>query len=528
MTGTSRLPSAITILIMRLLFNKDCTFISRNKLHHLLLAAIIIAVMLSYSNVIQGELQFDDDVFINTTLADKSLRSLFSFSTLQNYMYGSRLLPLYSFALNYHFSGLDVANYHITNIVIHACTAILVYYFTNLLLSLGRAENESNFKSRLFALCVTTIFALHPLQTESVSYIVQRSELLASLCYLGCLIALLGFTVSKGATALACWLASMVFFVAGWGCKEIIITVPLTYFLCIRYIGGTEFLWRAWKGLIPYCFGGAILTCIKLLNLRGNMEAGFDSYQPGVLAYGLTQLKVVANYLRLFILPVGQNIDHDINIITRLWSVEAVAYFFIWLCVALGGIYMLTGCHGKHQDRLRLVGFGLLWFLVILLPTSSVIPIRDVMAEHRTYLPLVGLGIAFTALAEMFLNHVKQLPGHTIATIITCVGLAAILTYATRQRNLAWQTKLALWQDAAVKSPNKSRPHNNLGNAYLLLGNAATAADNYRTAIRLDPDNIEPYYNLALALKNLGQIDEALQIHRRFVNLVNKKSSANK
>ncbi|OGR23687.1 MAG: hypothetical protein A2X83_04670 [Desulfuromonadales bacterium GWD2_54_10] len=165
---------------------------------------------------------------------------------------------------------------------------------------------------------------------------------------------------------------------------------------------------------------------------------------------------------------------------------------------------------------------------MILLPTSSIIPIRDVMAEHRTYLPLAGLGIAFTAFSEMFLNNIKRIPGRSIATLIACVGLTVMLMYATRQRNLVWQTKLALWQDAAAKSPNKSRPHNNLGNAYLLLGNASLAANNYRTAIRLDPDNIEPYYNLALALKNLGRNDEALQMHRIFVNIVKRKTSAAK
>ena len=513
---------------MRQSLDKDRTFISCRQLHYLLLAAIIFAVMLSYSNVIQGDLQFDDEVFINSSLADMGPPSFFSFSNLKNYIYGSRSLPQYSFALNYHFSGLEVASYHITNIVIHAFTAILLYYFTNMLISLGRPDNELNFDSRPFALFVTAIFALHPLQTESVSYIVQRSELLASFCYLGCLIALLGFTVRKGTAALAWWLASILLFVAGWGCKEIIITAPLAYFICVLYIGGTEYLGRAWKGLVPYCFGAVTLACIKLLNLRGSMEAGFDSYQPGVLAYGLTQLKVVVTYLRLFVFPVGQNIDHDINIITRLWSVEAAAYLVILLCITVGSIFLLANCHGKHQASLRLVGFGLLWFLVILLPTSSIIPIRDVMAEHRTYLPLAGLGIAFTAFSEMFLNNIKRIPGRSIATLIACVGLTVMLMYATRQRNLVWQTKLALWQDAAAKSPNKSRPHNNLGNAYLLLGNASLAANNYRTAIRLDPDNIEPYYNLALALKNLGRNDEALQMHRIFVNIVKRKTSAAK
>lgn len=513
---------------MRLPFSTKHMPAFGGKLHYPWLAAIIIAILLSYGNVIQGELQFDDDVFINTSLADTLNHSFLSISTLTNYMYGNRLVTLSSFALNYHFSGLDVATYHITNIFIHACTALLLYYFINMLLSLGLAEKESCFDPGFFALCVTAIFALHPLQTESVSYIVQRSELLASLCYLGYLIMLFGFTTRKGNSALAFWLASLIFFIAGWGCKEIIITAPLTYFVCILYLGNRDYLRRAWKGLIPYCFGGAALACIKLLSLRGNMEAGFDSYQPGVLVYALTQLKVLAIYLRLFFFPTGQNIDHDLSMITSLWSIEATAYLVIWISIALCSIYLLSNRQGRRQSRLRIVGFGFLWFLVTLLPTSSIIPIRDVMAEHRIYLPLAGLGIVFTALVQIFLSRMKQLPGYSIAATIIFIGLAAILMYATQQRNQVWKTKLALWEDAAAKSPNKSRPHNNLGNAYLLLGNALSAADNYRTAIRLDPDNIEAYYNLALALKNLGRFDEALQVHRIFVNLVNRKTSTAK
>lgn len=497
-------------------------------LHHMLLAVIALAAVLCYVNVIQGDLQFDDEVFINPSLANLHIRSLFTLDNLMDYLHGNRIATLYTFALNYHLSGLDVAGYHIANIIIHAGTAVLSFFFICRLFELVPAEKRPCHDPGLFALCVTAIFALHPLQTEAVSYIVQRSELLASFCYLGYLIALLNFTATKGRSALAWWVGGMLFFLAGWGCKEIIITAPVIFLLCMLYLDDKGHLKRAWKGIAPYLFGGAALACIKIASLSKSAGAGFDSYKPGALVYFLTQLKVVAAYLGLFILPSGQNIDHDVAAIRTLFSIEAVLYILVWLSVLFGCIYLLAGYHGRHRRSLRLIGFGIIWFLVILSPTSSIIPLPDVMFEHRVYLPLLGAGIAFAAFVDLLVLGSHSTPRRTAILAVTCVATALSLAVDTHRRNTVWQTKLALWRDAALKSPNKSRPQNNLGNCYLLLGKNAEAAASYQKAIRLDSQNAESYYNLALALKNLGRDDEAFLVHRMFVNLVSGKSADSK
>lgn len=496
--------------------------------HYLLLAVIVIAVALCYGNIIQGDLQFDDEVFINPSLANLHLQSLLSLDTLKDYFHGNRIATLYTFALNYHLSGLDVAGYHLTNIIIHACNIVLSFLFLCKILGFAPAEKRPYLDAPFFALCVTAIFALHPLQTESVSYIVQRSELLAAFCYLGYLIALLNFAGGRGPSALAWWFAGMLFFLTGWGCKEIIITAPVSFLVCMLYLGDNGHLKRAWRGVAPYLIGGAALTCIKIVSLRGNMGAGFDSYKPGVLAYLLTQLKVVAGYLGLFILPYGQNIDHDVAAITNPLSMEALVYILVWLSVMIGCIYLLTGYHGRHRRCLRLIGFGIIWFLLILAPTSSIIPLPDVMFEHRVYLPLLGAGTAFVAFIDLLVGGLHRSPGRTAIMTVTWVSVALLLAGATHRRNMVWQTKLALWQDAAMKSPNKSRPHNNLGNCYFLLDRFAEAAASYQKAIRLDSRNAESYYNLALTLKNLGRDDEAFLVHRMFVNLVSGKSADSK
>lgn len=492
----------------------------------MLLVLILVAISLCYGNILNGELQFDDDVFINPSLADVRLLPL-TYSNLTSFLSGNRLLTQQTFALNYHLGGLSVFGYHLTNIVLHMGSVLLVFIFVQMLLQRVKAKEKVSFDVVPFALFVTAIFALHPLQTESVSYIVQRSEVLASLFYLGCLIALLGYSSSKKATALGWWLLSLLFFIAGWGSKEIIITAPLAYLLCVLYVGDKASLKKAVKGLLPYLATGATLGCLRLLSLDNSQEAGFSSFDQGAAVYLLTQLKVIVRYLQLFFFPVGQNIDHDISIVTGMPGFESFFYITLWLCLIAAAIYLLLIKTGEYRHQLRLIGFGLLWFLVLLLPTSSFIPIRDVMAEHRTYLPLLGISITVVAFFDLILKKWRVNP---TATLALCLAIPIIIALActTCERNKVWQTKLTLWQDAAFKSPHKSRPHNNLANSYFLLGNYPAAAGHYQKAIQLDQNNLEPYYNLALTLKNLGRIDEALQVHRKFVTLVGRKNAISK
>ena len=492
----------------------------------MLLVLILIAVSLCYSNILNGELQFDDDVFINPSLADLRLAPL-TYSNLTSFLSGNRLLTQYSFALNYRLDGLNVFGYHVTNIILHMGSVVLVFIFMQMLLQRAKVNHKLSLKVVPFALLVTALFALHPLQTESVSYIVQRSEVMASMFYLGCLVALLGYTSSNKATSFAWWLLGLVCFIAGWGSKEIIITAPLAYLLCILCTGDKDSLKKAGKGLLPYLVAGGIFGYLRLFSLVNSQEAGFSSFDQGPAVYLLTQLKVVIKYLQLFFYPVGQNIDHDINLVTGMPGLESIFYVTIWLCVIAGSIYLLQSKAGENQPQLRLIGFGLLWFLVLLSPTSSFIPIRDVMAEHRTYLPLLGISIIVIAFFDLIQKKCHINPISPLAFSLTILFIIA-LAYTTHERNKVWQTKLTLWQDAAFKSPLKSRPHNNLANSYFLLGQNIAAASHYQKAIQLDPENVEPYYNLALTLKNLGKIDEALQVHRRFVTLVGKKDTVPK
>lgn len=485
-------------------------------------AAMIVAVLIIYSNVIHGEFQFDDEEFINASLEGVTPAAYLNRTGLLGVISGQRILTLLSFALNYRIGGLDVSGYHLFNILLHAVATILVICFLRSLSTLFRNDTEYPIRSVYPLLCIAALFAVHPLQTQAVSYVVQRGEVLASIFYLAALISLIHFTRANGARIVLWWLASFVFFIVGWISKEIIITVPFAYLLCVLYANNTKYFKRALWGVIPYLSAGIVLAAFKLSLLRGARDAGFSSFAPGTAVYVMTQMKVVLHYMRLFLLPSGQNIDHDIPLVTSLMSPEGLSLLTFWVILLAGCFFILLRCRESRFHYLRVAAFGVIWMVVLLLPTSSFIPIVDPMYEHRMYLPLLGLSMAAVFLVQRAVDGLFPNKRHLAFTLLLMVTLPA-LGYATHERNRVWLTMESLWLDAAQKSPHKSRPFNNLGNCYLLKGRYQDAVASYRKAISLDPANTKSYYNISLALKNMGQMEEAFMFYRKYLDQVDRE-----
>lgn len=489
--------------------------------------AIIIAVLFVYSNVIQGEFQFDDEVFINSSLAGITPASYLNRAGLAGVLSGQRILTLLTFALNYQIGGLNVSGYHIFNIFLHASAVILVFCFILSLLSLVVDISENPSRTIYPALFVAALFALHPLQTQAVSYVVQRGEVLASIFYLATLISLLSYTKAGGAKIFLWWLASFVFFIAGWISKEIIITVPIAYLLCVFYIDDKKYIKRALWGVLPYLAGGIALASVKLISVRGAKDVGFSSFAPGISVYVMTQMKVVFHYVLLFLIPSGQNIDHDVPLITSLLSLEGMLLLVFWFVLLAGSLFILVKYRGSSHYYLRSAAFGLIWAVVILLPTSSIIPIVDPMYEHRMYLSLLGLSLAAVFLVLLVSDSLSPAVRKTFLTFMLIIILPG-MGYVTYERNRVWITMESLWLDASQKSPRKSRPFNNLGNCYLLKGRYLSAVDSYRKAISLDPSNSKSYFNIAIALKQLGQMEDAFKYYQKYLDLVNRERLENK
>jgi tetratricopeptide (TPR) repeat protein len=232
---------------------------------------------------------------------------------------------------------------------------------------------------------------------------------------------------------------------------------------------------------------------------------------------------VVAGYLRLLAWPAGQNVDHDVPVVRSLLQPEAALSLAI--LAGLAGLAVFLALRARERPgrpatdpAVRLVALGIAWFFLALLVESSLIPIVDLMNEHRAYLPSAGLLVA--AATALALGLRRLLPESFARTTVLAAGLAALLlSAATLRRNAVWESEVALWGDAAGKAPGKFRPWFNLGTALATTGHLPEAALALRRATEIDPDSAPARNQLGAALLQLGRPAEAEPVLRRALEL---------
>lgn len=466
------------------------------------LFAVSLLTIWVYSRSFHGELQFDDEVYIREGLSLSNILKGLDSAPLRTLFSGNRFLVQISFALNYEFSGLAVEGYHLFNIIVHILVVWCVYFFAAKLIRDILPSQYQMVARAWFPVCVATVFALHPIQTQAVSYVVQRSETLASLFYILTLLALLKFVEKKGYESFFFWVLGMALFLMGWMSKEIIVTAPVALLAYVAFFKEKGTFRRAVFGVMPFLLGGGIIGVWKILQFTPEGGAGFDLEGLGPADYLLTQLCVLLYYLRLVFWPAGQNVDHDFTIYHSLLDGPVLIAVFFWVMILIG----VASAYRKRKVHwfIALVGFGILWFLLILAPTSSLIPLADPVFEHRLYLPLVGVALAVLGLVFWILERFVLIGSHVRAIAGVMIGVMLLLAPTAYARNAVWVSRVALWEDSVKKSPRKSRPHNNLGNSYFLVGESRLALRHYKLAAELDQDNAEAFYNIGMVYKSLG------------------------
>jgi len=445
------------------------------------LAALILAFEV-YGPAIRGPFVFDDRYL-------PFFSPHFVTAPLSEWLAGLRPVLMFSFWIDHSFSGSEPASYHVTNVALHFLNAVLVALICARFLQWASVAGGSRAALSVFG---GALFLLHPLQTESVAYVASRSEELRGLF---CLAALAVFIYRR--TGGITWpraLAACALLAAASLTKE---DAPAF----AGFILLTDFFWnragvlKNWR--IYALFGAALpFGAIYVWRLlKGANTAGFGMGDLGPATYFFTECRVLWIYLRMCVLPFGQNIDPDIPLSHSILDHGAL--------FGLLGLIGLGAAAWFGRKRFPLASFGVLAFLYLIAPTSSFIPIRDPLAEHRLYLPLLG----FVLIALEFLRRLN-FSQIVWAGAMICAA-CAVLCY---QRSEVWTSSLALWQDSVAKSPNKYRPR--FQYAYALLYDAnkpAEAAENYEIASRLGPVDHELLVNWALALDKAGRENEALE-----------------
>ena len=231
------------------------------------------------------------------------------------------------------------------------------------------------------------------------------------------------------------------------------------------------------------------------------------SYSISMKEYFFTQFRVILTYIRLFILPINQNLDYDYQISTGFFQLKTFLSFSILLGILAAGILLFK--------KYRLISFGIFWFFLTMSVESSIIPIsQNVIFEHRTYLPGFGFFLVLTGVFFYFFRerYIR------IAVIILLI-IASINTVLTYQRNEIWKSEYTLWSDCIKKSPDKARTNNNFGLILFGEGKIKEAIDHYNKALSITPYYVPPYYNRGNAYAELGQYQLAFEDYNQAIRL---------
>lgn len=395
----------------------------------------------------------------------------------------NRSVVLLTYAVNREVGDLDVFGFHLLNIFIHICVGIVFYFLIRSLLSIETEKLQARLRPLpLFAAC---IYLLHPMTVQPVAYLSNRSSLLVTLFFLlgfyFFVQSVRGWKPGNEMRSLAHTALVLVFFFLGAGSKGIIVTLPV---MAVAYLWfktprmeTNKFVTIAMLILFPVLIylGTRYMQMGNLLVLKAD---------PGSLAidrglYFLTQMKALVFYylLKLF-LPFNLDFEPDMPLVSGILDPEWMTGF---------GVMALLGV-GLYLQKSKLARFAFLWALITLLPTSSVIPLKQIVSEHRTYLPGIGICLALGVGCLTALRH-------PIGRPLMIVAFLLLFSLLTLHRGLDFRTEISLWQDTAHKSPNKALVHNNLAAAYLAEKRLDDALKEIEMTLKLDPLYTDAHIN---------------------------------
>jgi tetratricopeptide (TPR) repeat protein len=473
-------------------------------------AALVAAAVLAYHGSFAVPFFFDDHAAITHNPTIRSLSRLGDVLLPPNTGSGMTGRPIVnlSLALNYALGGFAPGGYHVFNLALHALAGLTLFGLVRR--SLNGPVLQSRFQNHSLPLAFGSalLWTVHPLQVESVTCVIQRTELLVGLFYLFTLYA---FVRATETPASRLWPAASITACAlGMASKEVMVSAPLMALLYDRtFVAGSfRSAWRQRSSLYLGLAATWLLLGALLLYMggtRGN-AAGFGLGMSW-WSYALKQCEAIVTYLRLAIWPHPLVIDYGTAVVTDVGQVAPQLAFLVALA---GGTFATL----RWRPRWGFLGF---WFCALLAPSSSVIPlVTQTMAEHRMYLPLAAVVIVVVAGTANLMPLART-------AVIGAASLALLATTIARNRVL--QDEVTLWTETVAHAPDNPRAHASLGLALADRGRAAAAIPHYQRALDLDPQSAATEQNLGNAYFQLRNFTAAADHFRRVVALDPKFAS---
>jgi hypothetical protein len=469
-----------------------------------LIAALGVSVVtgLAYLSALPGAFHFDDyhSIVNNPMLEMADTASVFTrpeiFSGLGIPMY--RPVTVWSFAVQYGPGGPDPGPLVAVNIFLHAACAGL---FFGIAVLLSRSLPK--------AAVASLVFGLHPIQSQAVNYISCRSTLLASCLAMAALLLLLASLNRRGLRAAAVYICSLLLFGLALLSKSEVFTaalIPVLFTVFLRNDDGYS-IRNLSRGAFFFLMVAALYLSLRSL-------VGVDVIIPSrpvrpILINLATGARASLNYLALILWPTGLSVVHDLKPSASLWDLRAAFSVIIFLT--------LLACAYVVRDRNPLVLLGLSWFILGLLPTHTLVPLRSVMAEHRLYFGMAGISLAAGELIGGLLPAGDKAGAglfsrRAVAVFIAFFMLMVSWAALAQQRNRDWQSELRLWLSAAERAPESSTSWVNLGVAFWEAGKVTKSRAAFEKTLAFDPDNLQAKTNLGRIYVDDGRLDEGIRL----------------
>lgn len=515
-------------------------------------AFLLIAVVgiIAYMNSLNGSFQFDDGYHI---VEGSKIKNIDNVLTAAHWKaIGDRPLAFFTLAVNYKLNHLDPTGYHVVNLIFHILAGFMAFLLTLQILSLPVfRKNKTVGDYKVFiAIFSALIFITHPIQTGAVSYIVQRMTVMAALFYMwAVLLYIRGRNVHLEKPAVKAWKPyayyAAAFFAGFLGIisKQNAVTFPLAFILVEIFFIRNEQLKHDRKFLIVLSsvIGFFILLGIILYGLPRE----YDKISRG--EYLITQFRVMVKYWQLLFLPVNQHLDYYWPISVTLWGAkELLSLLFLLATIGLG-VWL-------YRKNWLIASFAIFWFYLTLSIESTIIPIRDVIFEHRLYMAVFGFGFAISYYIFDFLGSKKEKYAIIALSILTLAYVGASIG-----RNAVWKNPYTLWSDSTEKDPKRERAWYWLASYYMTEKDNENAMKSYNTsiecnpsfplayngranlkkdnndlkgaimdydkAIALDPKYVTAFYNRGIANAAMNKLDEAIKDYDQSIKLGNVASA---
>ncbi len=463
-----------------------------------LILALVAATLLTYLNTLDnGFVNWDDDSYVyeNSSIRASTLSNIKEFFS-RSYVSVYVPMTMLSYMLDYQLWELDPFGYHVTNVLLHILNVILAFLLLNLLL-----------KNRIASFLCAFIFALHPVQVESVAWISERKNLLSSLFFF---LSFISYVRYKDRRRISLYLSSIVLFLLALLSKPSVVVLPLLlisydYFYC------PQISKRDIKNKIPFFLLSLLFCIITVYSHEMLWQMGREVYHGGSFSTNLlTMISVFLNYLKLVFYPLNLSVSYTPNICESIFHPKVITSIIL---LALILFHLCFTIKRKHPS-----GFWILWFFVIMLPVVNLVPIPTIYNDRYLYLSILSFPALFYLILSPLVLRKKFLKGAAILIISAIVLCCGLLSY---ERNKIWHDYLTFWSDTAKKSPGSVMAHINLGNAYVDKALFDKAIEEFQEALTIDKNHAGAHVNLGnlyhekdLPEKAVDEYQKALDIDK--------------